>query len=525
MIKTLGIILRLRNCYTANGLIHGLRSIPFAKKILPATLYANRAIKTFANIVALLYQVSTMFFGKLIYFIVMFFALDFFYIEFGINIDFIHMLIFLSVAGAICNNRFDNATRDSYYAIFLMRLPAREYALTEMFYFLFKTLVGFIFFSILCGLFLQFNITEMILVPIFATTIKIAFMPLLMHYSQNNSKAMGRSFVQLGIGFGITVIGVITGLLGFLLTQNTLIVATVITSIISIASLSYLVRYKQFKEFYRKLFVTDIQLIAPNSPQVKKATISNAYGKQIANDRSITSKKKGFAYFNDLFVKRHRKMLSRSAVAMAIIIVVVTVAVAIYCMVDATFAMQINGFILMDLPFFLFVMYIVNCGNRVTLAMFANCDSSMLKYGFYRKPSSLLKNFSRRLGSLIVINLIPGTVIAICLPVLLYVTGGTDEYINYLILAVCILAISVFFSVHSMVLYYLLQPYNKNMELKSPLFSLANTVTYILCYVAIGEQLAMLTFCIAMICFCLLYIVVALLLVYKLAPKTFRLRD
>lgn len=54
--------------------------------------------------------------------------------------------------------------------------------------------------------------------------------------------------------------------------------------------------------------------------------------------------------------------------------------------------------------------------------------------------------------------------IALGLPMLLYMTGGTDELFNYAVLFVSIIAMSVFFSVHNMVLYYLLQPYNTNLE-------------------------------------------------------------
>ncbi len=170
-------------------------------------------------------------------------------------------------------------------------------------------------------------------------------------------------------------------------------------------------------------------------------------------------------------------------------------------------------------------MYFINCGNRVTMAMYANCDGAMLRYGFYRKPSSLLNNFTQRLLSIIKINLMPAIVIAVALPLLLFATGGADRSIDYLLVPVSIVAISIFFSVHSMVLYYLLQPYNEKMEVKSPLFSIANFVTYFVCYLAIGKQLPLLLFCIAVIAFCIIYIIVALILAYRLAPKTFRLKS
>ena len=154
-----------------------------------------------------------------------------------------------------------------------------------------------------------------------------------------------------------------------------------------------------------------------------------------------------------------------------------------------------------------------------------NCDHSMLTYRFYRQPKVILRLFTARLKSVALINLIPASVIAIGLPLLLLFTGGTDNPLNYLCLFVSIIAMSVFFSVHSMVLYYLLQPYNANIEMKNPLFTIANSVTYIICYVAIGKKAPTLIFGMIISAFCILYIVIALLLAYKLAPKTFRLRQ
>ena len=102
----------------------------------------------------------------------------------------------------------------------------------------------------------------------------------------------------------------------------------------------------------------------------------------------------------------------------------------------------------------------------MTQAMFMNCDHSMLTYRFYRQPEAILKLFKARLKTLVKINLIPALVLACGLPFLLFVTGGTDNPLNYALLFVSILAMAVFFSVHHLVLYYLLQPYNVHMESK-----------------------------------------------------------
>ena len=83
---------------------------------------------------------------------------------------------------------------------------------------------------------------------------------------------------------------------------------------------------------------------------------------------------------------------------------------------------------------------------------------------------------------------------------------------------------SIFFSVHNLVLYYLLQPYNIGMEMKSASFTIASLITYWVCYYISDIEVSSLTFGIIMIAFAIIYSLISLILVYKLAPKTFRLR-
>ncbi|MGM9972502.1 MAG: hypothetical protein ACI33K_00465 [Clostridiaceae bacterium] len=126
---------------------------------------------------------------------------------------------------------------------------------------------------------------------------------------------------------------------------------------------------------------------------------------------------------------------------------------------------------------------------------------------------------------IIEINLLPAAVIALGLPLLLWFTGGTDNPLNYLLLLISILAMSVFFSVHNIVMYYLLQPYNLQLEKKNIAFTIVDYVTYMICWMTIGKEAPTLVFGTVVLVFCTFYVVLALILAYKLAPKTFRIRN
>ena len=125
---------------------------------------------------------------------------------------------------------------------------------------------------------------------------------------------------------------------------------------------------------------------------------------------------------------------------------------------------------------------------------------------------------------IIKINAVPALTLGGGLALLLYASGGTENPLDYAVLVVTILALSVFFSIHYLTIYYLLQPYNAGTELKSGTYSLVMMGTYLVCFFLMNVRLPILVFGLGCIAFCLIYSVVACVLVYRLAPKTFRIR-
>ena len=204
--------------------------------------------------------------------------------------------------------------------------------------------------------------------------------------------------------------------------------------------------------------------------------------------------------------------------------VILFIGIVILLLFNQDIYSEINSLFLTYLPYFVFIMYLLNRGQTVTQAMFINCDHSMLTYRFYRTPKVILGLFRERLKTLILVNLLPALIIAIALPVLLFISGGTDNPLNYLVLFISILAMSIFFSVHYLVLYYLLQPYNIQTEVKSGTYKIVQWLTYFVCYYMIQIQLPTISFGIAVSIFCVLYSLISLFLAYKYAPKTFKLR-
>ena len=177
-----------------------------------------------------------------------------------------------------------------------------------------------------------------------------------------------------------------------------------------------------------------------------------------------------------------------------------------------------------SLPYFLFIMYAINRGMSYSQALFINCDHCLLTYSAYKKPKNILKLFTIRLREIVKMNLLPAAIIGVGLSSLLLVSGGTDTPVNYLLLLLTPMAMSIFFSVHNLTIYYLLQPYNANTEVKSGTYSIIMGVTYAVCYMFMHIELPTLYFGLSILGFSIIYCLIACLLVYKKAPETFRIR-
>ncbi|HKL80191.1 MAG TPA: hypothetical protein VJ888_07115 [Mobilitalea sp.] len=516
---------KLRNTYKTNGVIFSLKSIPLVRRLLPTSLYGSRGLKNFANIISIILELFSVFLGKAIYLLAVYWVST---LMTASSADsFAHILIFLTLIGGFLNTQMFNPTKDKFYAISIMRMDARRYTLSNYLYFLIKTFVGLLTFALIFGSLSGVGTLACLAVPVYVVSVKLCFSAQELKNCLDKKKIRSENNLTPLLWIAVAVLLVVAFLppyLGYAVRNETfyyLIAAMVIPAIFA---LKYILHFGEYRRIYKELLKPESFAMG-----MSKSTISAAQQlamqKKISIDSSQTSDKTGYQYFNELFMKRHSKLLTRTAKRTTIIATLLFVAAVIAFFLFPEDKGGANKLLHTVLPYFLFVMYMINSGKYITQAMFMNCDHSMLSYRFYRQPKSVLQLFAERLKYIIIINLMPATVIALGLPLLLYITGGTDQPLNYLLLFISIIAMSVFFSVHNIVLYYLLQPFNVNLESKSAVYGIANSVTYFLCYFAIGKKIPTLIFGSAISVFCVLYAVIALILAYRLAPKTFKLKQ
>lgn len=524
MNKTLKISFALKNTYRVNSILYALKQMLLIKMILPSVLYGARGLKIFANILSAIWEILSAFLGKFIYLMCIYAIVAYGYDGYSNKSElFLHMLLFLTIIGAFMNTNLFNPTKEKYYAVFLMRMNAKQYVLINYGYAILKVVIGFLPFMILVGSILDLPLWLDVILPFSIAGLKLFVAATsLWDYEKRglayNENRLGKflwAFVALMIivACGLPAVNIAVPQI----VSTALFIAFVPLGIIGAVKV---IRFDEYKAVFRDLF-------AQTQPFADKKTqaLRKQSEKYISADTSITSDRKGFEYLNELFIKRHKNILWSASKMITYVCLVLIAGAIIASYVFPEFREVTNHLILNWLPYFVFIMYIINRGTGFTQALFVNCDHGLLTYPFYKQPGMILKLFAIRLREIMKINALPALVIGTGLSLLLFITGGTDNVLNYAVIIVSILCMSAFFSVHYLTIYYLMQPYNAATEIKNGMYQVVKVATYVVCYYMIKVRMPTIVFGTLTIVFCILYCMIACILVYRFAPKTFRLRQ
>ena len=296
--------------------------------------------------------------------------------------------------------------------------------------------------------------------------------------------------------------------------------SALLSVVLSLFAFGYLFRYRSYRPLAQQLLGQKTAALRVNIDAIKDEN----FKKNISEDQSITSQKRGYAYFNELFIKRHQRLLWRYAKRIALIALALFLVggIALYQFPQAHG--EVRQLLMTYLPYCIFLVYSFHSGKSVVQAMFRNCDHSMLTYSFYRRKEVILSLFRLRLFDVIRINLLPALVLGIGYASLLFICDPSGLW-TCLMVIICVVGSSILFSIHFLACYYLLQPYNEATETKSSTYGIVMAVTYLICFAFIYLRMDVWLFGTLMIAFSLVYGIVAYLLIGRYAYRTFRLRN
>ena len=306
MIKTLRLSFALKNTYRVNSILYSIRQIPLIKRLIPATVYQMQGFKIFANILSVIWEILTVFLGKILYFLIMIVGaaaiLDV-PKEAGAQMV-LHLLLILSIIGAAANTYIFNPTKDKYYAMILLGMKAREFTLINYFYSILKVIAGFTLCAFVFGLPMGLSAWQCLLVPLFVAGVKMAYaVGQLIAYEKHGTVNNENKLSKLNWMIFLLLIDTAYGLpaIGFMIPEFVSVTVMFVGILLGLLSLHKILAFAYYRPMYKELLV-DAVVLDPATVQSIQVDQSR---KRISTDTSITSSRKGFEYLNELFIKRH----------------------------------------------------------------------------------------------------------------------------------------------------------------------------------------------------------------------------
>ncbi|HEL2475362.1 TPA: hypothetical protein TZY76_001715 [Streptococcus suis] len=229
----------------------------------------------------------------------------------------------------------------------------------------------------------------------------------------------------------------------------------------------------------------------------------------------------GMTYLNALLFDRYKKVLYKKVRGWVLSLVVILVALEAFRYYLEPFELT-DAVLLRCLPFSFMIMYVASSGKVVAQMVFVNCDISMLHYPFYREAKTIIAGFNYRFLQTFKLNLI----FAFSLFLAIMALGRFAFSLETILLtALLLISLTALFSFHDLFIYYILQPFTKDMEVVNPVYKFLSGALYWVAYLNIkldiGSHMYILLISLAMIA----YVSIGYWILLKKAPQTFRLKE
>lgn len=231
----------------------------------------------------------------------------------------------------------------------------------------------------------------------------------------------------------------------------------------------------------------------------------------------------GYVYLNNLFFARHRKLTivpvcRRLAFAAGLAVAGLVLLPAIERSFEVALALKPAHV----MPYLPLAMSVYAVGERVCRALHYHCDASLMRYAFYR--GAAIRHYRLRFVRLAGCNLAAGAGLAAALGLVIAAAGGGAPLAEYVWLGVSVLSLALFFTVHHLAVYYLLQPYTTELNIRNPLYFVVHYVVSILCGLCFVLRPDPAVFGLVLLAISAVCAVVSLLLVQRFGSRTFRLK-
>ena len=561
-------VIHLRSIIGYNSLVFALKKTPVIGNLIPDKLYSTTFLKVIYWIFHVIVEVFKLFIGKIfglgmIYLAA--FLLSDQYIEHemvqGVSRSAMYgnlgLFIFLLYAfcGILIRVPYFNCTTEKEYLVFMLRMDAKKLNETLIWYDLAKLFIGYV----MAGIFAVITGAPFWLwlgIPVLALAVKflgIGLQILSFRFKSRLHKSLKISAVAYLIRLALVLIAgpffIVFVANGYFIPMPQMVIITVLTVIAGIWGLMMFL--KTDPNLHRRALHDNISKTEVKATSQYDNTKSF---KKIKAKGTVKGDKKGFEYLNALFVKRHWTMLCMKPVIFTIIVAAVMILLSgefIYGYysrygADNCWNMVITNIInfftfrgfsdaLLPVgndPAFEFFRYVAQShllalmiplsisdnSFKNTQAMFINCDNSLMTFSFFKQREKIIKLFDIRLKQLIKINIGPVVSLGLFADLILFVTG---EYIVTILVG---FMLSILTSVTWLALYYLFQPFTTSVVAKSGAYRITSIIIYSVASILVWVPLVSYILAPVLMVFTAGYVFFLRNRVYKLAPKTWKIK-
>lgn len=175
-------------------------------------------------------------------------------------------------------------------------------------------------------------------------------------------------------------------------------------------------------------------------------------------------------------------------------------------------------------PLLFFIMYLVGYGKKIVQVCFVNCDNSMLYYPFYRQEKVILSGFFYRFKKVLQYNGVLSLGILLGLTLTIFASEILHPAAIFFLLFFTLLGVTLLFSFHELFIYYLLQPFTSDFKSVNPLYRFLSAGMYWVAYLNLRLNHTGYLYGFIVMGVSFLYVAIGTFVIYKKAPKTFRIK-
>ena len=523
MINILLKTLQIDYAYSINSFMYVLQKLPVFNDLITKDLYSSKQIKSIVGFFGIILSAFRAFFLKFIYFFAIISVSILISSEENFLITFFHIYFILTILGTFINNKLLNTSKKKYFSLIIFNVDATKFFRALLFWEQFTNLLLNTICTLIFMLFIKENFFKygliLIILPFSARligeTLNIKF------YKKNNYIWYSNSNLYFPIVVGLFLSAFLPKI-NIFIPINIIAIISILFLILSIPCLIYLLKIKDYKLMYKQLSLVTNVMDSKNDKDYLRQAMVNVKEKDKKIDEKILKGKHGYDFFNTIFFERHKEILLRSAKKYSFVLAIIYSVLSCIVFFNTSYKDTVTLVLFKKISIYILIMFIVNRGAIITQAMFFNCDHAMLNYNFYREEQTILSLFKKRLLTVTKVNLLPALIIGFG-NIFLLISSNNFNFIVMISQFIFVMSLSVLFSVHYLVIYYLLQPFNKNLEVKKASYSFVTLITYVLTYELTGIIIPTTYLALLTVIATIVYVIVSMNLVKKYAPKTFKL--